>query len=85
MFAIGVKKLRNPKGIKTNAFKQTLFVKYSKSHTAKFQHNMVEVQFTIEQRTFMVLEYNSTGSLQQVVERLKKDFSADSLHVPGRF
>ena len=81
--------MKKSKCIKRNAFELTLFVKYSKSHTtAKFQHNMVGVQFTTEQRTFMVLEYNSTGSPKRVIERFKErflDFQTDSLHVPGRF
>ena len=75
MFVIQAKKCRNTKCIKRNAFKQTLFVKYSKSHTtAKFQHNMVGVQFTTEQRTFMVLEYNSTGSSERVIEHFEEKF-----------
>ena len=35
---------------------------------------MVGVQFTTEQRTFMVLECNSTGSLQRVIERFEEIF-----------
>ena len=74
MFVIGAKKWRNPTCIKRNAFEQTLFVKYSKSHTAKFQHNMVGAQFTTEQRTFMVPEYNLIGSPQRVIERIEERF-----------
>ena len=48
MFVIAV---INNEEIPRNAFEQTLLVKYSKSFTtAKFQHNMVGVQFTTEQR-----------------------------------
>ena len=36
---------------------------------------MVGVQFTTEQRTFMVLECNSTGSPQRVIERFEERFS----------
>ena len=78
MFVIAVKKWRNTKCIKRNAFEQTLFAKYSKSFTtAKFQHNMVGVQFTTEQRTFMVLEYNLTGFPERLIERFEERF-------PGR-
>ena len=35
---------------------------------------MFRVQFTTEQRTFMVLENSSTGSPQQVIERFKERF-----------
>ena len=80
MFVIAVKRWRNTKCFKRNAFEQTLFVKYSKSFTtAKFQHNMVEVQFTTEQlkRTFMVLEYNLTGFPERLIGRFEERF-------PGR-
>ena len=67
--------VRNTKCIKRNTFEKTLFVKYSKSFTtAKFQHNMVGVQFATEQRTFMVLEYNSTGFPERVIERFEERF-----------
>ena len=36
---------------------------------------MVGVQFTTEQRTFMVLEYNSTGFPERVIQRFEERLS----------
>ena len=72
---IAVKNEEMPKVLKGMHSNKLCFAKYSKSFTtAKFQHKMVGVPFTTKERTFMVIEYNSPGSPERVIERFEKRF-----------